>query len=113
MNVRSPCLRAEDSYTVHNAICIFEQDTGMPYHRHFAPDPYGGTDYAGLLKTVLTIRSIATVGNYDYIYDYYLHLGGDIGSTVSLSGCARTPKEGTGAWGELIANFASACCCMM
>lgn len=35
---------------------------------------------------ILTVRSISTVGNYDYLFDYMFHIDGTIEVRVSASG---------------------------
>ncbi|KAF5339571.1 hypothetical protein D9611_011504 [Ephemerocybe angulata] len=74
------------------AICIFEMDTGRPLTRHYGDFP----GESGAVKGyVLTVRSIATLGNYDYLvrmrshyacFDYIFHLDGTIEVKVSASG---------------------------
>lgn len=45
------------------SICVFEQDAGFPIYRHTA------ANYTAATKNVfLTVRSISTMGNYDYMY---------------------------------------------
>lgn len=72
-----------------DAICIFETDSGYPLSRH----RYGGgnTSYPftrlGVVKgSYLTTRAIATVGNYDYLFDYSFHIDGSLEITVRASG---------------------------
>lgn len=72
-----------------NSICIFESDAGFPLSRHRAAG--GDSDYEfqnlGVVKaSLLTLRSIATVGNYDYIFDYAFHVDGSLEITVRASG---------------------------
>ena len=59
---------------MRNAICIFEHDTGVPTRRHNEMILYSkgangnGTAWVGGLQGhTLVLRSVATVGNYDYI----------------------------------------------
>ncbi|KAH6648202.1 primary-amine oxidase [Truncatella angustata] len=72
-----------------DAICIFESDAGYPLSRHRAA---GGTtlfgfENIGVTKaSLLTMRSIATVGNYDYLFDYAFHVDGSLEVTVRASG---------------------------
>lgn len=72
-----------------NAVCIFESDAGFPLSRHRAA---GGTtlfgfDNIGVVKaSLLTVRAIATVGNYDYLFDYAFHIDGSLELTVRASG---------------------------
>ena len=72
-----------------DAMCIFETDSGYPLSRH----RYGGgnTSYPftrlGVVKgSSLTTRTIATVGNYDYMFDISMHVDASIEVTVRASG---------------------------
>ena len=76
-----------------NSICIFEHDSGHPLSRHRAgdmgrSDPSGfGFENLGVVKaSVLSIRSISTLGNYDYIVTHDFNQDGSIGITVRASG---------------------------
>ncbi|KAI3611759.1 copper amine oxidase [Moniliophthora roreri] len=71
------------SVTVEKAICIFEQDTGTPITRHTG---YMNGEFGAVKGYVLVVRSIASVGNYDYIFDYTFQLDGTIEVRVSASG---------------------------
>jgi primary-amine oxidase len=50
-----------------DVICIFEQPTGAPIWRHFEAS---NSSYEGRSAVELVVRTIATVGNYDYILDW-------------------------------------------
>ncbi|TFK32677.1 amine oxidase catalytic domain-containing protein [Crucibulum laeve] len=65
------------------AICIFEQDTGKPISRHYG---YMEGEFGAVKGYTLTVRSISTVGNYDYLFDYTFHLDGTMEVRVSASG---------------------------
>lgn len=67
--------------TVPNAICLFEFDNGYPIRRHSAPT------YTSVAKNIMfTVRTISTVGNYDYLFDYNFFLDGAIEVTARASG---------------------------
>lgn len=73
----------ENSYSMPHpgSICIFEQDAGYPLARHTT---YG---YMTVTKNVqLVVRWLATVGNYDYLFDYVFSLDGTIEVKVRASG---------------------------
>ena len=71
----------ETTHTHPSSICIFEFDTGYPIQRHTAPA------YVSVTKNIaLVVRSISTVGNYDYMFDYEFCLDGSIHVTVRASG---------------------------
>ncbi|KAJ1562398.1 hypothetical protein HK405_012622 [Cladochytrium tenue] len=69
-----------------DSIAIFEVDSGRPIQRHLE----GWYTYYGTIEStrdpVLVVRSIATIGNYDYIIDYMFHFDGTIEFEVSASG---------------------------
>jgi primary-amine oxidase len=72
-----------------NAICIFEQDSGYPLSRHIYSG--GNTSYSftrlGVTKgAALITRAIATIGNYDYMFDYKFHQDGSLEVVVRASG---------------------------
>eukprot|EP00879_Flechtneria_rotunda_P010440 GHRR01010916.1.p1 GENE.GHRR01010916.1~~GHRR01010916.1.p1 ORF type:complete len:338 (+),score=115.67 GHRR01010916.1:40-1014(+) len=76
--------------TQRNAICIFELSLGHPLLRHWA-DAGGGPAYYGALPgSVLVIRAISAVYNYDYIQDLRLHLDGSIEVTVHTTGYVQS-----------------------
>ncbi|KAJ6669444.1 hypothetical protein lerEdw1_008254 [Lerista edwardsae] len=67
-----------------NSICIFEENAEMPVRRHLdrAQKPF----YGGLVDSVLVFRSITTVDNYDYVWDFMFHQNGAVGVRVHASG---------------------------
>ncbi|KAH7343218.1 copper amine oxidase [Rhizoctonia solani] len=60
------------------AICIFEADLGFPTSRHgdIVDNWYGSTR-----GNALTVRTMTTVDNYDYIFDHILYLEGSVEAT--------------------------------
>uniref|UniRef100_A0A8C5PIG6 Amine oxidase n=1 Tax=Leptobrachium leishanense TaxID=445787 RepID=A0A8C5PIG6_9ANUR len=70
-----------------NALCIFEMPTGIPLRRHYDSDYNGGfNSYAGLENHVLVVRTISTVYNYDYIWDYVFYQNGIVEVKMSATG---------------------------
>jgi primary-amine oxidase len=70
--------------TQPDAICIFEYDTGYPIRRHsFSP---AGPHTSVAKNIVFTMRTIATVGNYDYMIEYNFFYDGAIEVSVRASG---------------------------
>ncbi|EXF84124.1 copper amine oxidase [Colletotrichum fioriniae PJ7] len=71
-----------------DAICVFEADAGYPVSRHrYGSGNEYGFSYLGTVKaSALTMRSVATVGNYDYMFDYSFHVDGSLEVTVRASG---------------------------
>nr|XP_018261712.1 uncharacterized protein I303_06153 [Kwoniella dejecticola CBS 10117]OBR83870.1 hypothetical protein I303_06153 [Kwoniella dejecticola CBS 10117] len=62
-------------------ISIFEADLNHPIQRHST------SSYVSVTKGIaLTVRSISTVGNYDYNFDYNFYMDGTIETVVRASG---------------------------
>ncbi|KAK4686906.1 hypothetical protein P7C73_g3209, partial [Tremellales sp. Uapishka_1] len=93
------------SRTIRNAICVFERETGRPLSRHtgFAKDEMGAVK-----GYELVIRSISTVGNYDYFFDYTFQLDGTIEIRVSASGYLQGGvwNDGQGDYGHQLQRTA-------
>ncbi|KAM9296659.1 amine oxidase [copper-containing] 3-like [Gastrophryne carolinensis] len=70
------------------SVCIFELNSGMPLRRHFSS--LGSNYYGGLVNTVLVVRTVATLGNYDYVFDYVFYQNGAIESKVYATGYITT-----------------------
>lgn len=73
--------RSGDTETLPNNVCIFEFTSDYLLSRHTAQ--YSVT---ASRNTFLTIRSVSTVGNYDYTIDYIFYLDGAIEVKVRASG---------------------------
>ncbi|XP_063158047.1 membrane primary amine oxidase-like [Candoia aspera] len=69
---------------IHDAICVFEQDMGVPFRRHFSK--LQSLYYGGLQSTALVFRSVSTIGNYDYVWDFVFYPNGAIESKVRATG---------------------------
>ena len=73
--------------TFHNAVCVFELNTGMPLRRHYDNNFMGGYKfYGGMTNQVLVLRTVATVYNYDYLFDFIFYQNGVIEVKISASG---------------------------
>lgn len=72
---------SEQSTTHRNAICLYEQDTMLPMQRHSS-----GKYVSSTKDIALVLRSVSTVGNYDYTFTYTFHSDGTIETKVSASG---------------------------
>lgn len=69
------------------ALCIFEMNAGVPLRRHFDSDYKGGFHfYAGLENSVLVLRTVAAVYNYDYVWDFVFYQNGVVEVKVSATG---------------------------
>ncbi|KAJ7661708.1 copper amine oxidase [Mycena rosella] len=72
---------AEVSTTHRNNICLFESDPGYLMQRH------SSSNYLALTKNIVfTLRSVSTVGNYDYNVRPFFTLDGSIETIVRASG---------------------------
>ena len=73
--------------TIRNAVCVFELNTGIPLRRHYDNNFVNGYKYyGGMANQVLVLRTIATVGNYDYLFDFIFNQNGVIEVKMSASG---------------------------
>ncbi|XP_055645696.1 membrane primary amine oxidase-like isoform X1 [Falco biarmicus] len=71
-----------------SALCIFEQNLGSPLRRHYSN--LQSLYYGGLVNSALVIRSIATIGNYDYVWDFIFYQNGAIEGKVQATGYASS-----------------------
>lgn len=69
--------------TIPDSICLFEADANYPIRRHHAI----AQEYTSVAKNIVfTVRWIATVGNYDYLFDYNFFYDGSMEISVRASG---------------------------
>ncbi|KAJ6561792.1 amine oxidase catalytic domain-containing protein [Mycena capillaripes] len=73
----------------NDAICVFERDSGKPLSRHTG---YMKGEMGAIKGYELIVRTISTVGNYDYLFDYTFQLDGTLEVRISASGYLQ------GAW---------------
>jgi primary-amine oxidase len=66
-----------------SVICMFQRDTGAPLWRHF--ETANGT-YQGRPAVELVLRTIPSIGNYDYVIDWVLTQAGTIRIDVGATG---------------------------
>lgn len=64
------------------SLCVFEQDLARPLRSHWR----AGELRLGAPHTVLVLRQMITVSNYDYVTDYRFHMTGMIDASVSFTG---------------------------
>ncbi len=69
--------------TTPNALCIFERATGGPIWRH--AESLNQT-YEGRANVELVVRMAATVGNYDYLFDWVFNDAAEIDVRVGATG---------------------------
>ncbi|KAK2522325.1 amine oxidase [copper-containing] 3-like [Columba livia] len=75
---------SETPKTNQNSLCIFEHDTALPLRRHFSDSH--SSYYGGLRKNTLVIRTVSTLINYDYIWDFMFHSSGAVEVRVHATG---------------------------
>ncbi|KAK4699567.1 hypothetical protein P7C70_g6693, partial [Phenoliferia sp. Uapishka_3] len=73
---------ADEVSTTHaTGICLYESDAGYLIQRH------SNMNYLSATKNIMfTLRSVSTVGNYDYSFSYNFYLDGSIEIVVMASG---------------------------
>ncbi|CAO2645437.1 Membrane primary amine oxidase [Lemmus lemmus] len=69
-------LESQTPKTLRDAFCVFEQNQGLPLRRHHSN--YYSHYFGGVVDTVLVVRSVATLLNYDYVWDMIFHPNGAI-----------------------------------
>jgi primary-amine oxidase len=75
-----------EPYTIEHAICMHEEDYGILWKHQ---DMHGGTTEVRRSRR-LVVSFIATVGNYEYGFYWYLYLDGNIALEVKLTGVLST-----------------------
>ncbi|NXN99387.1 AOC2 oxidase, partial [Rhinopomastus cyanomelas] len=70
------------------SLCVFEQNLGSPLRRHYSD--LQSLYYGGLASSALVIRSIVTVGNYDYVWDFLFYQNGALEGKVQATGYASS-----------------------
>ncbi|XP_075846769.1 amine oxidase [copper-containing] 2 [Microtus pennsylvanicus] len=84
------------------AVCVFEEAQGLPLRRHH--NYIGGHFYGGLASSGLVVRSVSSVGNYDYIWDFILYPNGALEGRVHATGYINTVFLNGGAESLLFGN---------
>jgi primary-amine oxidase len=74
-------------------ICLFERDTGVPLWRHAEG---ANETYAGRPAVELVLRTIESIGNYDYLIDWVLTEAGVIRIDVGATGIDAVKGVETG-----------------
>ncbi|KAJ0417471.1 copper amine oxidase [Aspergillus carlsbadensis] len=73
--------KSEETHTHVDSLCLFEFDADYPAARHST------SDFVAVTKNVyFTLRTVSTIGNYDYMFSYNFHMDGTIGVEVRASG---------------------------
>ena len=74
-----------------NAVCLFEQDVGIPLRRHYDTNFKDGYNfYGGMPGSALILRTASTTYNYDYVLDYIFYPNGVLEVRTTTSGYAQT-----------------------
>ncbi|CAG5119358.1 unnamed protein product, partial [Candidula unifasciata] len=87
----------EDPAVYEAAMCLFEDNDGIPLRRHLSYDIKSGAFYGGMLNSALVLRSALSIYNYDYIIDFHFHQSGAVTIQFMSSGYVQatffTPTE--------------------
>ncbi|XP_074551950.1 primary amine oxidase, liver isozyme-like [Halichoeres trimaculatus] len=67
-----------------NSICVFEHNMGQPLRRHFADSHHNS--YGGMANSALVFRTITSIGNYDYMWDFIFYQSGSVEAKVHATG---------------------------
>ena len=67
-------------------ICVFEHNSGSPLRRHHASSDRPSGYFEGAPNVVLITRVIATLENYDYMFDFIFYQNGILETKVSATG---------------------------
>lgn len=74
-----------------NAVCVFEQDMGIPLRRHYDTNFKDGYHfYGGMPGSALILRTASTTYNYDYVLDYIFYPNAVLEVRTTTSGYAQT-----------------------
>ena len=77
-------LESQVPKTLRDAFCVFEQNQGLPVRRHHSD--IRSHYFGGLAKTVLVVRSVSTMLNYDYMWGMIFHPNGAIEVKLHTTG---------------------------
>lgn len=82
---------SETTHTHLNSICLFEFTADYPIQRHSTSEYVSNTK-----NTYFNVRSVSTVGNYDYMFTYTFYMDATIGVEVRASGYIQSTYYTTG-----------------
>ncbi|KAH3835609.1 putative amine oxidase [copper-containing] [Dreissena polymorpha] len=80
----------EEPFVVDRAFCVFEHNTGTPLRRHLTSFGTTYKVYEGMEDVVLVVRTINTIVNYDYIFDFVFHQNGALEVKATSTGYILT-----------------------
>ncbi|XP_011902151.1 PREDICTED: membrane primary amine oxidase isoform X3 [Cercocebus atys] len=97
-------LESQAPKTIRDAFCVFEHNQGLPLRRHHS-DLYSYY-FGGLAETVLVVRSVSTLLNYDYVWDMVFHPSGAIETRFYATGYISSAFlfGATGKYGNQVAE---------
>ncbi|XP_077827880.1 amine oxidase [copper-containing] 3 isoform X5 [Macaca mulatta] len=97
-------LESQAPKTIRDAFCVFEHNQGLPLRRHHS-DLYSHY-FGGLAETVLVVRSVSTLLNYDYVWDMVFHPSGAIETRFYATGYISSAFlfGATGKYGNQVAE---------
>jgi primary-amine oxidase len=72
-----------EPFTTPNAMCVFERSGGDPIWRHFEVI---NQTYEGRANVELVVRMAASIGNYDYLFDWIFNDAAEIEVRVGATG---------------------------
>lgn len=89
---------------VKNSICVFEHDMGRPLRRHFSNIMLHR--YGGLSNSALVFRTVTTIGNYDYLWDFVFYQSGSVEAKVHATGyiASSFTLKGSNPFGHQVAK---------
>lgn len=64
--------------SVNRSVCVFEQPDNLPIMRHYEKYDDDLKSTAGIPRTSLVVRTVATVYNYDYIISYVFYMDASV-----------------------------------
>jgi primary-amine oxidase len=70
-------------FTTPRAVCVFERSAGDPIWRHY--EAFNQT-YEGRANVELVVRMAASIGNYDYLFDWVFNDAAEIEVRVGATG---------------------------
>ncbi|MCZ7430452.1 primary-amine oxidase [Streptomyces sp. WMMC1477] len=82
--------------TLHNAVCLHEEDTGLLWKHTNIFDETGETSVVSRRSRRLVISYITTLGNYDYGFYWYLYQDGTLAFEAKSTGIVQTSASEPG-----------------
>ena len=77
---------SEEVIKFSKSFCVFEHNSNIPLRRHLNSFYFEHHFFEGMMDAALVVRTIITVGNYDYIVDFMFHQNGALQVKASSTG---------------------------